>query len=43
MKLQKIIIKKNIKHENRAIKSRGTKSNKKSNRIKCLGMKLKKI
>jgi hypothetical protein len=34
-------IKKSIKHKNRAIKNRGTKSDKKSNWIKCLGKKLK--
>jgi len=36
------IIKKSIKHKNRAIKSRGTKLNKKSNWIKCSSKKLKK-
>jgi hypothetical protein len=43
MEVKKIIIKKSIKHINRAIKSRETKSDKKSNWIKYQWMKLKKI
>ena len=43
MQLQKILIKKNIKHGNRTIKSRGTILDKKLNRIKYPMMKLKNI
>jgi hypothetical protein len=44
IKLKKIIVKRSIKQRNRASKHRGIKSDKKkSNWIKWLGMKLKKI
>jgi len=43
MKLQKRIVKKSIKHKNRAIKSRETKLDKKNQIEKYPEMKLKKI